>query len=148
MSGDALNIHATGLVVGGFGLAILGPSGTGKSMLAVELVRRARAAGRHGFLVADDRLWVTSAAGRLVMRAPREIAGLIEQRGFGPRAVDALDAALLDRLVRLVPEEDAPRLADPSLESLHGIGLPRLDLPRRSTAPAAEAVLAWLDLPL
>lgn len=59
------------------GVLILGESGTGKSVLALELI----AAGAR--LVADDRVELFVRAGNLRARAPANIAGLIEVRGLG-----------------------------------------------------------------
>ena len=80
MTADAINIHATGLELAGTGIVLRGPSGSGKSLLALELLERATMRGEPGFLVADDRLEILRAGDRLVMRAPKAIAGLIELR--------------------------------------------------------------------
>lgn len=70
-------LHATTVSVEGSGLLILGPSGSGKSGLALELM----ALGAE--LVADDRTMLTRSEGQLIARAPAQIAGLIEARGLG-----------------------------------------------------------------
>jgi HPr kinase/phosphorylase len=59
------------------GVLILGKSGTGKSLLSLALI----AAGAK--LVADDRVELFVRGGRLMARAPANIAGLIEARGVG-----------------------------------------------------------------
>jgi HPr kinase/phosphorylase len=59
------------------GVLILGESGAGKSLLALELI----AAGAK--LVADDRVELFVRGGRLAARAPANIVGLIEVRGLG-----------------------------------------------------------------
>ncbi len=66
------------------GALIEGASGSGKSDLALRAIDQ-------GFrLVADDRVVVFPAGGRLYGRAPETLAGLIEVRGVGvigaPRA--------------------------------------------------------------
>jgi HPr kinase/phosphorylase len=70
-------LHASCVAVDGCGLLILGPSGSGKSALALRLV--SIGAG----LVADDRTELAVEGNRLVARAPAPIAGLIEARGIG-----------------------------------------------------------------
>ncbi|MGZ9812117.1 HPr kinase/phosphorylase [Pseudoroseicyclus sp. H15] len=70
-------LHASTVAVAGRGLLILGPSGSGKSALALELM----AFGAE--LVADDRTIVTKEDGGLVARAPTEISGMIEARYIG-----------------------------------------------------------------
>ena len=59
----------------------------------------------------------------------------------------ALANAVIDLVVRLVPERDAPRLPDPSSETIAGIAVPRLDLPARNAIAASLAVTAWLAAP-
>jgi HPr kinase/phosphorylase len=101
-------VHASAVLVGAKAVLIRGPSGTGKSRLLVGLLDAARS-GMLPFarLVADDRVYLEAAHGRLIVRAPQPIAGLIEERGRGvvpcryePMAVvglvvdlDAADAA-------------------------------------------------------
>ncbi len=70
-------VHATTVAHGGRALVIRGPSGSGKSALALELLARGAA------LVADDRTVLTLEAGRPVASPPPSIAGLIEARGLG-----------------------------------------------------------------
>ena len=79
-------IHATAVLVGATGVLIRGEPGSGKSRLALRLLE---AAGRElpfARLVADDRVYLESRAGRLVVRPPPELAGLLEMRGTGIRA--------------------------------------------------------------
>jgi serine kinase of HPr protein (carbohydrate metabolism regulator) len=59
------------------GVLIVGESGAGKSLLALEMI----AAGAK--LVADDRVELFVRGGRLMARAPANIAGFIEVRGLG-----------------------------------------------------------------
>jgi hypothetical protein len=55
--------------------------------------------------------------------------------------------AVIDLVVRLVPERDAPRLTDPSSETISGIAIPLLVLPSRNAPAASLAVTAWLAAP-
>lgn len=70
-------LHASCVAVEGRGLLILGPSGSGKSSLALRLL--SLGAG----LVADDRTQIATAQGRLIARCPPALEGLIEARGVG-----------------------------------------------------------------
>ncbi len=72
-----VNIHATCLVVEKKGVLLLGKSGAGKSDLALRLI------DEGARLVADDRVELYLARGRLKARAPKSIAGLMEVRGLG-----------------------------------------------------------------
>ena len=141
-----INIHATALVLGDRGVLITGPSGSGKTTLALTLLDRC-AQQRFARLVGDDQLFVAARGGRLVASAPDTIAGLAEVHGLGPRLLPALANAVIDLIVRLVPECDAPRLPDPSSETIAGIAIPLLVLPSRSASAASLAVTAWLAAP-
>lgn len=70
-------LHAGCVALEGRGLLILGPSGVGKSALALELM----AFGAR--LIADDQVLLAAEQGRLIARAPDPISGLIEARGVG-----------------------------------------------------------------
>ncbi|MEO1275475.1 MAG: serine kinase [Pseudomonadota bacterium] len=70
-------LHASAVALGERGLLILGPSGAGKTRLALELV----ALGAE--LVADDRVIVEAHEGQLWMRPAPALAGLLEIRGAG-----------------------------------------------------------------
>jgi HPr kinase/phosphorylase len=74
---DAEVLHATAVSLAGRALLILGPSGSGKSALALELM--ALGAG----LIADDRTVLTLRDGHPVASAPAVLAGRIEARGIG-----------------------------------------------------------------
>ncbi|MEL6520311.1 MAG: HPr kinase/phosphatase C-terminal domain-containing protein [Pseudomonadota bacterium] len=72
-----VTLHASCVAIAGRGLLILGPSGSGKSALTIELL--ALGAG----LVSDDRTIVQLTRGALTASAPDAIRGLIEMRGLG-----------------------------------------------------------------
>ena len=81
-------IHASAVLIGPRAVLIRGPSGAGKSRLAWDLVE----AGRTGALpfarlVADDRVLVEAAGGRLLVRPPPRLAGLIEIRGLACESI-------------------------------------------------------------
>jgi serine kinase of HPr protein (carbohydrate metabolism regulator) len=140
-------MHATALVLGDRGVLITGPSGSGKTTLALTLIKRCAAQPRFARLVGDDQLFVAATGGRLVASAPDTIAGLAEVHGLGPRPLPTLANAVIDLVVRLAPERDAPRLPDPSNETIAGIAIPLLVLPSRNALAASLAVTAWLAAP-
>lgn len=99
MADPADTLHACCVVVGEAGVLIRGPSGTGKSRLARQLIQ---AAGQDGVpfarLVGDDRIRLEKRHGRLIARSVPAIAGRIEARGLGILSVP-YEAAAVVRLV-------------------------------------------------
>lgn len=144
MPEGGLTVHAACVVLGEAGVLIRGESGAGKSSLALGLIEAAPARGLFGALVADDRVRIACAHGRLVARPHPAIAGRIELRGLGLIALPAEGACVLRCVVDLVeaaarmPEEADARAA------ILGIGLPRLCLDRslRAAGLGPAAVLA------
>jgi serine kinase of HPr protein (carbohydrate metabolism regulator) len=138
------NVHATALVLGDRGLLITGPSGSGKTTLALALIAGEAAAGRFARLVGDDQLFVEAFGGRLVAACPRAISGMAEVYGIGPRRQPHVASAVIDFVVRLVPQADAPRLGEAQTVAIAGISLPAIDLPERNVEACRLAVAAWL----
>ena len=141
MTGQAPNLHATGLVLGTRGLLIVGPSGTGKTMLALGLLAAARRAGLFAALVADDQVMIAVENGRVIARRPASIAGLAEIRGAGIAKVESIAAAVMDLAVlpvkapfgeRLPPENEVFTLPGgdhlPLLRLPYGEGLDSFDI--------------------
>jgi HPr kinase/phosphorylase len=109
-------LHATSLAVDGRGLLILGPSGSGKSALALQLVSRGAA------LVADDRTRVERVEERLVASCPNpDLAGLIEARGVGVLRAPTLALATV-ALVADLGQTETDRL--PPYRSVTILGVP------------------------
>lgn len=86
--------HATAICYRGKGLLITGPSGSGKSGLALQLM------ALGAVLIADDRVALRRAGPQVMMSCPATIAGLIEARGIGilnaPREETAPLSAVVD----------------------------------------------------
>jgi len=118
-------IHATGIVLDGKGVLLKGPSGSGKSDLALRLM----AVGAE--LIGDDYITLSrTAGGRLVMIAPETIAGRIEVRNIGIMAVDFRPEAELDLVVNLIRKtaiRQLDRMADPQTIMLEGLDIAALD---------------------
>ena len=99
MSGP-LSIHASAVAVGAAGLLIIGPSGSGKSGLALLLMTMGAR------LVADERVDLfRDGDGPPVARAPESLSGLIEARGVGLIRVDAKPSVRLRAVVDLAEVE-------------------------------------------
>ena len=143
---SAPNLHATAVVIGDRGVLITGDSGSGKTTLALALVASARSDGRFAMLVSDDQVLVSAAGGRLVCAAPTAIAGLVEVRGRVPQIIETVPNAVIDLVVALVPEEDAPRLAGDARTLISGCPVALLTLGERNVIGAMAAIQSQLDL--
>lgn len=115
-----LQVHGTSIVWKDAALLLCGPSGSGKSDLALRLVE----AG--GGLIADDRTNLEIQGGRLIASAPLPIAGLLEIRGIGIVKVASAPPAALELVVDLVPPEAVARMPEKACCVYLGITLPRI----------------------
>lgn len=141
------NHHATALVLGERGIMIEGGSGSGKTLLALQMLSHASSHGVFSCLVADDQLLLSVRSGRLLAHAPSPIAGLAEARGVGPSPVAFLPHAVIDLVARLVESGEAPRFYDDEVVVREGVTLPSLDLPRSQVETGVQALSAYLRLP-
>ena len=121
-------IHASAVLVGARAVLIQGPSGSGKSRLALALVQAA-ATGALPFarLVGDDRVQIEDAHGRLLVRPAEALTGRIEVRGVGIRHM-AYEPVAVAGLVVALGETAAERLPGSDQQEcvLAGVRLPRL----------------------
>ena len=140
-------LSANALALGEAGILIRGAPGAGKSGLTHALLQHARAIGRFGRLVGDDRVEIESRNGRLLVRGHAAIQGLIELRGQGIVSLPFEPAVVLSHVVDLLPAAGMLRYPEPEgLEAeICGVKLPRLALPiGRSSYDCALSVLSWL----
>lgn len=137
-------MHATALLVGDRGIIVLGASGSGKTTFALTLVAQARAAGLFSRIVADDQVFAEPRNGRLLCKVPAPIAGLSEVYGVSPVPTRHEPRAVIDLVVRLVPQAEAPRYGEFVHEIVMGVPLPLLVLAERSAVGATLATLARL----
>jgi serine kinase of HPr protein (carbohydrate metabolism regulator) len=132
-------VHATTVAcwvpaTGWTGVMISGPSGSGKSDLALRLI------GRGWRLVADDYSHIFASGGHLYATAPPRIAGRIEARGLGLVTVRPLALSRLSLAVDCVARPPE-RLPEPDRVTVAGLDLPQLKL-IAGQASAVEIITA------
>lgn len=109
-----------------------GPSGSGKSSLALQLI------ALGALLVADDRTRLTRQGGQVLAHAPLTHANRIEARQVGILNVPGSPSAKLELIVDMA-EEETERLPLPRFDSLLGLPFPII---RKSNAPHFPASVA------
>ena len=137
---DHLFIQATCVAIEGLGVLLRGPSGSGKSDLALRLI------DGGAKLVADDGIELRRQGDRLFARlppgAPEAVRGRIELRGLGILPAPVVAEAPLDLVIDLAAVESLERLPEPLTIELLGVALPLLRLSAREPSAAAKVRLA------
>ena len=110
MSDGGPSVHASAVKVGTLAVLIRGPSGSGKSRLAFDLIMAGRAGVvERAVLVGDDRVHLATVGDEIEVRPAPLLAGLIEIRGLGIRRCDFVEHATVGLVVDL-DAADAERL--------------------------------------
>lgn len=112
-----LTLHATAVAVAGRGLLIRGPSGSGKSALALQMI------GQGAALIADDRTRLTRTGSQVTLSCPPELVGLVEARFLGILRITPAPPAPLALVVDLGAPE-AVRFPEPREIDLLGLTFP------------------------
>jgi hypothetical protein len=135
MAPRAANIHASAVSVHGQGVIFTGPSGSGKSDLALRLI------DRGAVLISDDRVVIEYDAGVPVLFPAPNIAGLIELRGVGIIAMPCASAVPLILHVNLSAHPE--RTAGPiPLSNIAGFSVKQLALSAFEASAAIKVELA------
>ena len=129
------NLHASCVAMEGRAVLIAGPSGSGKSDLALRMLDR-------GFtLVSDDRTIICKQAGKLIATAPDTIKGKLEVRGIGIIDVEQVQEVPVALMIELATEIE--RLPDDSRERvILGIGVPLINVDGRAASAPSKVQLA------
>ena len=128
-------VHASCVAIDGRAILIAGPSGSGKSDLALQLIDR-------GFtLVSDDQTIVRREGDRLVASAPPNIAGKLEIRGVGIVEMETEADVPVALVVQLTSEIE--RLPDDRRERpVLGVPLPLVSVDAMTASAASKVALA------
>lgn len=145
MVAAAETMHATCIAVAGRAVLLRGPSGSGKSDLAL----RCLGLGCTSLLpvlaelVADDRVSLRRDGRRLLASAPRTIAGKLEVRGVGILELPAATEAQVVLVADLEPGKPKERLPDVlPLQEFLGIRIPVLEIDPFEASAALKVLLA------
>jgi serine kinase of HPr protein (carbohydrate metabolism regulator) len=133
---SAETLHASTVAADGRAVLITGPSGSGKSDLALRLLDR-------GFsLVSDDQTVVKRDGDKLLASPPLSIAGKLEIRGIGIVDVDHLTDLPVALIVELTMS-NFQRLPDDSRERpILGVNLPLISIDAMTASAPSKVALA------
>ena len=132
---SAENVHGTSVARDGRAVLLTGPSGSGKSDLALRLIDR-------GFtLVSDDQTILSRAGDRLTASAPTQIRGKMEIRGLGIVEMETDSDVPLALIVELTSEiERIP--AEGRMRQILGHSLPVVRIDAMTASAPAKVALA------
>ena len=132
---SAETIHASAVAIDGRAVLVGGPSGSGKSDLALRLLDR-------GFkLVSDDRTIVRRDGDKLIASAPPNIAGKLEIRGIGIVDMETVDNVPVALFVELTSE--IQRLPDENRERpILGVRVPLVTIDAVSASAPSKVAIA------
>jgi len=131
-----IRVHGTSVALAGDGVLLRGPSGSGKSDLALRLI------DQGARLVADDQTELQCDRGEISMSAPPTITGTMEVRGLGILRVPCVASAPLRLVVDLVLPGSTERLPEPRVCELLGRAFPLLALVSFEASATAKLKLA------
>ncbi len=132
--------HGTTVTISGYGVMFCGPSGSGKSDLALRLID----AGAK--LIADDRTVLSVTENHIIASSPDSLRGKLEVRGLGIIDVAFQETTRLDLVVDLTQLDRIERLPEPDHYDYEGVKIPRIQLCAFEASVQAKLRLALSKL--
>lgn len=129
-------VHATCVAVDAAGVLIRGPSGSGKSDLALRLI------DEGATLVADDYCEVGVNGEQLIATPPETISGRMEVRGYGIVSLPFTSPITVKLVVDLTPQQDIERYPESSPYTFEGVIVNRIELDATTASATAKIRLA------
>ena len=125
-----LKIHGTCVAIGNEAILFRGPSGSGKSDLALRVINCG------GTLVSDDQTIIVRQEDELIMSSPENIRDKIEVRGVGIVNMPAKKEVRLGLVLDMMPSEKIDKIPLPQFCWYLGLQVPVLGLhPFENSAP-------------
>lgn len=136
MSGVPILVHATAVAIEDGAVLLRGPSGSGKSDLALRLI------DGGARLIADDQTLLRRDRDRIFAEAPETISGLLEVRGIGLFRVETAASVPVVLIADLTLSGHLERLPEQRFETVLALRVPAVDLaPFEASAPAKLRLL-------
>lgn len=117
-----LRIHGSCVSIGSRGVLLIGPSGSGKSDLALRLM------SKGAMLVADDQVILHAEQGHLVANVDDTIRGLLEVRGVGLVRYPIASNIPVALAVQLVERDAIEHIPMPAHYTQLGVSVPQISL--------------------
>lgn len=126
-----LRANCTAVAIGSRAVLVEGPTGSGKSSLALALI------DRGATLIGDDGIALETVGGTLVAGPPPATRGKLEIRNVG---IVELESTAAPVAILLQLSEEAPRFVDrPEWIDIHGIAIPSVRLFPHASVVALRA---------
>ncbi len=152
MTASVLLVHATTVAITGRGVMLRGPSGSGKSELALQLMEETGSGlgnvDLRAELVADDQTEIFERNGTLWVRCPNTILGLMEIRGLGIIKARPHLPCPLALVVDLQPAETIERMPETAdmVTTLLDHQVPRIRLDANRASALSALRVAFLQM--
>jgi len=131
-----MRVHATCVLIEETGVLLRGPSGSGKSDLALRLI------DQGAVLVADDQVLLRREGEQLLADPPEILAGLLEVRGLGILKFPYRAPVSVGLVIDLEEPDKIERMPEPETVSLLDKAIPLYRVTAREASAPIKVRLA------